>query len=860
MKKQFVIFLALSLLITAIQSSYSEEEKEIEFLLFTEFIPKDEIPFLIKVKFLKEGNFRIKAEIISKNKSASKLWNGNKWVYSRDDWDKMVKVDDKQIFIYLQLDKGYSGFNNLKDKERAELRISYKNMETGEINFISKEVKLLDIENTKNGTRGVIIDGYFNFYNESFMNNDMLVSIENSTSILAIYLTEDNKIEDYYKKIGYFKLAVPIGNYTLFFREKNGGEIYSQNISAERNKTIFIGNKNFKNEEKLLITEVYYDTYIPYEADEYVKIYNPTDEEIELSNFILENKNGKIRFPYSSFIFPKKSIFITKSAEDFYSENLFLPDYEFKNSLSISQVEEIDRGFSFSNDGDYAILKNSDGKIIDVVVYGNASYKIGWNGRSANRLTEGSILKRNTKEFEFLNDFSFYQSKNYSSEGDSFIDTNTSSDFESPRVFKIRQSNFKFTSFNFYGNITAFVSPDSSFETIVKEIKNAKETILINIYEFTNLYLMDEIINKSKEGVKVKILLEGRPLPNLTDTEKYIAEKISENGGEVSFMINNDTIKDRYQFNHAKYVVIDNKTLIVLSENFKNSGVPFNNTFGNRGWGIVIRNSNTAKYFSELFFTDFNPTQKDIFVFDKNHSIYGSANKTFIPEYQILSGSYLPNFQSKIINGNFTVYPIVSPENSAYLIQLLNSAKKFIYIEQMILNRNWTKNYKNLFLETVIKKAREGIEVKVLLDSSFVAKDEDNKKTVKYLNEIAKDENLNLLAKLIYLDGLDLLHNKGVIVDDKVLISSINWNYWAFTYNREVGIIIQNQETANYFKEVFLYDWNLKEKHSGIKEDLPKVELKNSESYSLHFFVGLIIGVFLISIFRDILANRRKKK
>lgn len=893
MKKSVAIFLTFSLLFTAIPYFNSVSSENSDFI-FPEYIPKDETPFLIKVKQISSEFDRVKAEIIAENDSASKLWNGNKWIYSRDSWEKMIKIENDGNFIYMKLSKDYNGFENLKNKDKAELRITYKDMETEGTFVLSTEVKLLDVENTENGTKGIFIDGYFNFYNESFMNEDKIVSIENDTSVLSIYSTENNNIDDYYKKVGYFKLAIPIGNYTLHFKEKNGNEIYLQNILAEKNQTIIIGNQNKSEEEKLLITEVYYDTYTPYELDEFIRVYNPTNQTIEISNFVLQNKNGKIRFPYSSFISPRKSIFITKSAKEFYSENLFLPEYEFNNSMNVRQMQEIDKGFSPSNNGDIIILKNFDGKIIDVVVYGNVSYDgEGWNGNPAKELTEGSVLKRNTKEFEFLNDFGKddiinpFENPNFvfnsfndnnanpnksenSSENNSnqienhnFIDTNTSSDFNSPRIHKIRQSNFKFTSFNFIGNITVFTSPDASFETIVNEIKNAKESIFINVYEFTNLHLMDEIINATKKGIKVKILLEGRPLPNLNDVERFIAEKLTENGSEVRFMINNETIKNRYQFSHAKYVVIDNKTLILVSENFKNNGIPINNTFGNRGWGIVIRDNKTAKYFSELFFTDFNPMQKDSFPFTKEHSIYGSPSNTFIPEYQILKGNYIPSFQSKTINGNFTVYPIVSPDTSAYLIQLLNSAKKYIYIEQMILNINWTEQHKNLFLNTVIKKAKEGIEVKIILDSSWVRENDtdDNKETVDYLNEVAENEKLNLQAKLIYLDGLHLLHNKGVIVDDKVLISSINWNYWAFTYNREVGIVIQNQETADYFKQIFIYDWNLKEENLT-KDILPnETKVENSESsFPLYVLIGFAFIVFLSAIVRDVWNIWRKRK
>ena len=80
----------------------------------------------------------------------------------------------------------------------------------------------------------------------------------------------------------------------------------------------------------------------------------------------------------------------------------------------------------------------------------------------------------------------------------------------------------------------------------------------------------------------------------MEDKERYIAEQIASNGGTVRFA------HDRF-LNHAKYAIIDNKTLILMSENWKYTGVPYDRTYGNRGWGIVIKNRMIAHYFMDLF-------------------------------------------------------------------------------------------------------------------------------------------------------------------------------------------------------------------------------------------------------------------
>ena len=100
-----------------------------------------------------------------------------------------------------------------------------------------------------------------------------------------------------------------------------------------------------------------------------------------------------------------------------------------------------------------------------------------------------------------------------------------------------------------------------------------------------------------------------------------------------------------------------------------------------------------------------------------------------------------------------------------------------------------------------------------MLDSYWYNIEESDPKsnfhTTDYINEIAEKENLSLEARLIDLDrtGLEKLHTKGMIIDDeKALVSTINWNENSPRNNREVGIVVSGN-AANYFTEVFMYDW-----------------------------------------------------
>jgi hypothetical protein len=151
---------------------------------------------------------------------------------------------------------------------------------------------------------------------------------------------------------------------------------------------------------------------------------------------------------------------------------------------------------------------------------------------------------------------------------------------------------------------------------------------------------------------------------------------------------------------------------------------------------------------------------------------------------------------------------------------MMDSAAERVYVEQFYAYKHWgdrsadtPTTAPDLYLEAAIDAARRGCEVRILLDATYYnAMDSDpidNDDTVAYVNAIALAESLDLEAKLVNATEHDFekIHNKGVIADDSVLISSINWNLNSVACNRESGVIIGNSQAADYFASVFAHDW-----------------------------------------------------
>jgi hypothetical protein len=370
-----------------------------------------------------------------------------------------------------------------------------------------------------------------------------------------------------------------------------------EELSESNNKFIIdikIFETNSSNIDKeVLIVEIFYNTH-PKINNEFITFYNPSSENIDISGWYItknpyktKTEQTKIVFPNSTIFVSKTYLYITENASAYAWEIGKKPDFEYNVNSRFDVPQMLfKKNFTLGNSGEVVALKDCYNHTIDIIVYGKCNYNgSGWIGASVPSCRNGILIKRNIDE------------------NGTYIDTNCSNDWLNLRRYGIGQSDFSFVIMPFYGEVKTFVSPDSSFKIIVDELRNAKDSIYLNIYEFTNFFLCNELINAILRNVSVNILLEGSPVGGITDEEKYILNKIANYGGNIRFIVNDidKNIYKRYVFNHGKYLIIDNKTVIVESCNWANTGVPKDPSYGNREWGIVVKNESIANFFFMFF-------------------------------------------------------------------------------------------------------------------------------------------------------------------------------------------------------------------------------------------------------------------
>ncbi len=678
-----------------------------------------------------------------------------------------------------------------------------------------------------------------NIGNENATNTDAVFyydSMDNEHSIGSKNYDSISKYQKYPSVIWDTSSVTP-GWHTILIVADKGDRIDELDESNNELsiKVYILNTYPSKEERNILMTELYYYTH-PNLENEFIALYNPTDCDLNISGWYFTNtplkiksEQTKIVFPSGTTIAPFSCLHITQNAESYIGEIGERPDFEYKtdSDMDIPQMI-VSKTFILSNKGEVIALKDNYNHTVDIVVYGEQSYtQIGWEGDFISGFGKGIILKRN-----------------FGPSG-SPVDTNTSSDWVNERIYGIGQSDFPYVNIAFHGEIITFVSPDCSFDTIVREIQKANDSIFLNVYEFTNLFLCDEIILALRENVKVKILLEGAPIGGISDEEKFILNRIAAYGGNIRFIVNDqqNDVYARYRYNHAKYLVVDNKTVIVESCNWGNTGIPRDPDFGNREWGIVVKNVSVAEYFLNVFYDDWNPNRCDSYSIDKMNFY---VEPGFFINKPIFRRVGKPDFESGKFVGNFSVIPVFSPDTSYKAVhKMIESADRCIYIEQLYVYRDWGDQV-SPFVEHLVNKSKQGVEVKVILNynPNYKSTNEKCSLTKEYLEENG------IKVKFLYTNWSHFInvHNKGMIVDNRsVLVSSINWNENSVMSNREAGIIIEDEDVASYYAEVFFYDWNLK----APQDTEEKVESKVENDYENTIYITVIFTMTFAVIARD---------
>ncbi|UCD03144.1 MAG: hypothetical protein JSV63_00725 [Candidatus Aenigmatarchaeota archaeon] len=357
-------------------------------------------------------------------------------------------------------------------------------------------------------------------------------------------------------------------------------------------------------------------------------------------------------------------------------------------------------------------------------------------------------------------------------------------------------------------SVETFVSPDSSFEALSGFLLGAEESLFLATYTLSSPEMVEILIEKRSEGVEIGLIAEKSPAGGMSKNELVALCALQANN--ITPMLYDGPLR----YMHAKYVIRDGRDVLITSENFGYSGFMPEADYGNRGWGVIVYDGLADQLL-------------DIYTEDSLDSVpFECPAGDYVLSRWNPPGAYEPRFPIKVFRDQ-EVELVYSPDSLDELLGLIGSARESVIVQQFYIYTHWGSPSRDTIesapspvLEALIDKAGKGVPVRVMIATTYYQMDEDrstsNYNTIMYLNSTASVEGIPIEVRGMGDESPVRLHNKGVIIDDrKVLVSSINWNENSIMNNREVGIIITG-EAAQYYSQVFGFDWGAEPEEYGL--------------------------------------------
>jgi phosphatidylserine/phosphatidylglycerophosphate/cardiolipin synthase-like enzyme len=377
----------------------------------------------------------------------------------------------------------------------------------------------------------------------------------------------------------------------------------------------------------------------------------------------------------------------------------------------------------------------------------------------------------------------------------------TSVAFILPPTKAFETSAFTLQTFSRNMNVTTFVGPDYSNETLTQFLRSATESIFVEIYQFTSPGMLELIheVYAANPSLDIKVLISEHVVSE-GEYNTYTAWNLTQLGIPVRWTSNTFT------FSHQKFVIIDNDTTIVQAGNWARPSVPLNdwqsgssmgftkkNYDGNREFNIAMTDQVVTQYYRNVFDNDWGIGSAYNEVADGTGTplTWGSPSLAYYPRVFNYTGHF---------SGQMNVTPVFSPDTSLQaILWVINSAQATLDIEIPYVSNSSTVVRE--VLNALVSARNRGVSIRIIMEPPPTNDNEE-------VSLAFAKENI----PIIWMDHrfFATLHNKAFIADGRVvLICSINWSEESIAENREAGVIIEHDGVGAWYQAVFEYDWGL---------------------------------------------------
>lgn len=335
------------------------------------------------------------------------------------------------------------------------------------------------------------------------------------------------------------------------------------------------------------------------------------------------------------------------------------------------------------------------------------------------------------------------------------------------------------SSFTLNNQIEIFTEGKDKFESLKKDLNNAKNSILLQYYIFlddeTGREISDILIKKAKEGVIVKVIYDH--VGSFSARNKFFRH-MEEAGVQTHpfFRVNFPHFANRINWrNHRKIVVIDGAVGYIGGMNIADryvKGLPKGKVWRDTHFRVEGEIVESLLY---SFALDWNFNKKEPYVPEVKAIKSVHANMTGI---QLVTGGPTERWNNL----------------SLCFMRAISSARKSIYIQTPYFLP--TDGLLNALQAASLAKLDVRIMIPKKTDSSLL-----HYASFSYITQCLK------AGIKVYLYEPGMLHAKSMIIDDALVTAgSTNFDFRSFENNFECNLFIYDEKINRNMKDIFFED------------------------------------------------------
>lgn len=523
------------------------------------------------------------------------------------------------------------------------------------------------------------------------------------------------------------------------------------------------------------------------EQDDAWEVWNTGPDPIGLDGVEVGDGEGRVAFPVGASLAPGERVRVALQEGAYVEAARGPPAYALDAAEPARRLRALEAGLLLSQEGDELLLSGSGG-IVDAVAWGDSTYRgAAWSGPPVD--VAGATFLR------------WYERADAD-------DSDDRSDWERPQRPRLGWREPAIPEAFVESESVAYTAPERSREQVAALVAQAERSLRINAYDLRDVGLVRLIRDRmaGRPELAVTVLVDEQPVGLEADERRVrnaLLHELEAAGALVRLLRH-----DRYAYDHAKYLVADEREILVQSENLVPSGIPADGERGNRGWGLRLDDPDLARALAATFDED---ARLDPF---GARPLGPGENDTVPPP--VFSSPAAPPRRGVARAAGFPAAVIVGPENHLArddrLRADLRAAREEVLVEQLRVPGTWRdergRSWPNEYLDALLDGAGRGVRVRILLDGHFQDErgEPENAELAHHLASVGAPD--AVAVRLATGAAMPVLHVKGVVVDRRIVhVGSMNWNLNSVAQNREVGLRVEAPGFAEHFRAAFEDDW-----------------------------------------------------